>query len=348
MRRLEAMRRERAERLGRQGQVKMSLSSADRSGKLVIEADEVGFAYDDTSLVKDFSTLVLRGDRIGIIGKNGSGKSTLLKLLLGELEPPRGLIRHGTQLKIAYFDQERQQLDLDRSVRDNLADGSDQILIGDQPRHVISYLGDFLFAPARVHSPVKTLSGGERNRLLLAKLFAKPANLVVLDEPTNDLDVETLELLEELLCDYEGTLLLVSHDRSFLDRTVTSTLVLTGDGSISEYVGGYSDWVRYQLECDALTPKKIAPGKQKAAKPRRNRNAPDKLPKLSQNQQRELDALPDLIDSLEKALTELQTRIAEPGFYQQPQEIVTSAMQQLADIETRLKQTYVRWEELEN
>lgn len=348
VRRLEAMRCERAERLPRQGQVKMSLSSTDRSGKLIIEADEVGFAYGDTSLINDFSTLVLRGDRIGIIGKNGSGKSTLLKLLLGELEPTRGLIRHGTQLKIAYFDQERQQLDLERSVRDNLADGSDQILIGDKPRHVISYLGDFLFAPARVHSPVKTLSGGERNRLLLAKLFAKPANLVVLDEPTNDLDVETLELLEELLCDYEGTLLLVSHDRSFLDRTVTSTLVLTGDGRISEHVGGYSDWVRYQLERDALTPTKIAPGKQKAAKTRRNRNAPDKLPKLSKKQQRELDALPDLIESLEKALTELQTRIAEPGFYQQPQEIVASAMQQLADTETRLKQTYVRWEELDN
>ncbi|MCZ6643555.1 MAG: ATP-binding cassette domain-containing protein, partial [Gammaproteobacteria bacterium] len=287
--RLEAMRKERAERLNRQGKVKMSVASSDRSGKLVIETERVEFAYDESPLIKNFSTLILRGDRIGIIGKNGSGKSTLLKLLLGELEPTSGQIRHGTRLEIAYFDQERQQLDPERSVRDNLADGSDEILIGDKPRHVISYLGDFLFVPARVASPVKTLSGGERNRLLLAKLFAKPANLIVLDEPTNDLDVETLELLEELLCDYEGTLLLVSHDRSFLDRTVTSTLILTGDGTIAEHIGGYTDWERYRLG-QALSSKTTDIGRPKAGKTKRKRNASDNPAKLSQKQKRELNA----------------------------------------------------------
>ena len=347
VRRLETMRRERAERLSRQGKVKMSLANVERSGRLVVETEQVEFAYEQTALSKDFSTLVLRGDRIGIIGKNGSGKTTLLKLLLGELQPTSGRIHHGTQLKIAYFDQERQQLDLERSVRDNLTGGSDEILIGDKPRHVISYLGDFLFAPARIQSPVKTLSGGERNRLLLAKLFAKPANLIVLDEPTNDLDVETLELLEELLCDYQGTLLLVSHDRSFLDRTVTSTLVLTGDGNITEHVGGYSDWVRYHLEQPQLSRKTTDVGKRKARKEKRNRTAPDKPAKLSQKQQRELDALPDLIDSMEKQLTKLQTRTTEADFYQQPQEHITLAMKELADVENRLKQSYQRWEELE-
>ena len=248
VRRLEALRRERANRRQASGNVMMSLSDHEQSGKRVIEASEVSFAYQGHSVISNFSCTVSRGDRIGIIGRNGSGKSTLLKLLLGELAPDQGSIRLGTSLNVAYFDQERQALDEGRSVRDNLADGADQIEVNGRSRHVISYLSDFLFPPARSNSPVKTLSGGERNRLLLAKLFASPANLLVLDEPTNDLDVETLELLEELLSDYTGTLLLVSHDRSFLDATVTSTLWLDGSGRVSEHIGGYSDWQRYQAE----------------------------------------------------------------------------------------------------
>ncbi|MGD8832251.1 MAG: ATP-binding cassette domain-containing protein, partial [Pseudomonadales bacterium] len=242
VRRLEAMRRERAGRVARAGNVRMQVASGERSGHQVLVAEDVTFAYDGVPVIGHFSTLILRGDRVGIIGPNGSGKTTLLRLLLGTLKPTSGSIAIGTRLQIAYFDQERAQLDENRSVRDNLADGSDHLQINGKPRHVMSYLADFLFPPARANSPVKTLSGGERNRLLLARLFARPANLLVLDEPTNDLDVETLELLEELLADYDGTLLLVSHDRTFLDRTVTSTLVLPGDGTVEEHIGGYTDW----------------------------------------------------------------------------------------------------------
>ena len=244
VRRLQAMRQARQERLEQQGQANMSLKQARNSGKVVLEASAVSFGFDGAKIVADFSTTILRGDRVGLIGPNGSGKTTLLKLLLGELVPDSGVVRRGTQLDVAYFDQERAQLNMRRSVRDNVADGSDQIQLGDKTQHVIGYLRNFLFSPERANSPVSSLSGGERNRLLLAKLFAHPANLLVMDEPTNDLDVETLELLEELLLSFEGTLLLVSHDRAFLDRTVTSTLVLEGEGRVGEYVGGYSDWKR--------------------------------------------------------------------------------------------------------
>jgi len=244
VRRLEALRAQRSERRERSGGASMRLGAADSSGKIVIEASDVGMRFEDNWVFKGFSSTILRGDRVAIVGPNGSGKSTLLKLLLDEYQPTTGTIKRGTKLEIAYFDQEREQLDPERSVRDNVADGTDRIEIGGKSRHVIGYLNDFLFPPARVHSPVKTLSGGERNRLLLARLFTRPANLLVLDEPTNDLDVETLELLEELLADYEGTLLLVSHDRAFIDKTVTSTLVIN-DGRIEEHVGGYSDWKRY-------------------------------------------------------------------------------------------------------
>ena len=342
VRRLESMRQERAERLNRQGTVKMTAGGGERSGKLVFEATKVSFAYDGEALISDFSTTILRGDRIGIIGRNGSGKSTLLKLLLGEIEPTHGEIRRGTQLKIAYFDQERLQLDLERSVRDNVAKGSDQIQVGDKSRHVVSYLADFLFPPARIHSPVKTLSGGERNRLLLAKLLAKPANLLVLDEPTNDLDVETLELLEELLSDYQATLLLVSHDRSFLDRTVTSTMVLTGDGRVEEHVGGYSDWLQYSTERTAaqLTTAAQPPPAQPAGKSSR-------ASKRSYNEQRELESLPELIESLEKSQSELQAHIAEPAFYQQTKDAIAATLEALADIDARLEQAYERWSALE-
>ncbi len=359
VRRLEAMRLERARRLGRQGKVKMQVSSGKRSGKLVAEADHVSFAYGDETVIRDFSTTMLRGDRIGIIGRNGSGKSTLLGLLLGSLEPGAGTIRHGTQLDIAYFDQERMQLDPERSVRDNLADGADKLDIRGKDRHVISYLADFLFSPARAGSPVNTLSGGERNRLLLAKLFAKPANLLVLDEPTNDLDVETLELLEELLSDYDGTLLLVSHDRSFLDRTVTSTLALSHDGHVEENVGGYSDWLQIHTEQLAVTLAAQVAGVQSKAnnktggtaeeKPQDSAGAkkPAARRKLSYKAQRELDALPAQIEKSEQALAALNAKIADPGFYQQPPDTVAAAMQQLADLESQLQQAYARWAELE-
>ncbi len=356
VRRLEAMRRERAARRERTGKAKMSLASGDRSGKIVVEADRATFAYDGQPVIAGFSTLIQRGDRIGIIGRNGSGKTTLLKGLLGQLEPAAGTIMHGTRLSVAYFDQERQQLDEERSVRDNLAEGSDTIEINGKSRHVISYLADFLFPPARAQSPVKALSGGERNRLLLARLFARPANLLVLDEPTNDLDMETLELLEELLSDYKGTLLLVSHDRSFIDRTVTSTMVVDGSGSVEEYVGGYSDWVRYRNSLAESTAP-AGPAGQKATSGRsadRQNDAPSTKaragaisPKLSYKEQRELDALPGLIESLEERHDAMQKRTAEPDFYQQPKEAIAAAMRELADNESALHEAYARWEEIE-
>ncbi len=350
VRRLEAMRRERASRLERQGNVRMATGAVERSGQLVAEADNVTFSYGDTCVVRDFSTTIQRGDRIGLIGRNGSGKSTLLKLLLGELQPTSGTIRLGTQLKIAYFDQERAQLDEEASVRDNVAEGSDTITVGDKSRHVVGYLGDFLFAPARVHSPVKTLSGGERNRLLLARLFAKPANLLVLDEPTNDLDVETLELLEELLCDFTGTLLLVSHDRSFLDRTVTSTMVLSGDGRVHEHVGGYSDWLRFSVSRPA-DPKAQDDGRLSASDPEipKVAAAPSQplRRKLSYKEQRELDALPGQIEALETRQAELTAQTADPAFYEQPQAVVAEALNALAAVQAELEAAFERWSLLE-
>ncbi len=282
-----------------------------------------------------------------MIGPNGSGKSTLLKLLLGELEPSGGSVRQGTKLQVAYFDQERIQLQPERSVRDNVADGTDQIEIGGKSRHVIGYLRDFLFSPERVNSPVKTLSGGERNRLLLAKLLAKPANLLVLDEPTNDLDVETLELLEELLSGFDGTLLLVSHDRAFLDQTVTSTLVLEGDGRIGEYIGGYSDWKR---QADAARTKeaeakpKISMDSRKSEKTARTSG---RQGELSGKEKRELDALPGRIEELEDRQAALAEETAKADFYQQDRERVEAALQLLADVTNELEQAYHRWSELE-
>ena len=349
VRRLEAMRQERSERRNLQGTAKMSLASEERSGKLVIEADAVNFAYDGKTVIRNFSCLISRGDRIGIIGRNGSGKSTLLKLLLNSLQPDSGSIRQGTALSIAYFDQERAQLDDERSVRDNLADGSDQIEVGGRSRHVISYLADFLFPPARSNSPVKTLSGGERNRLLLAKLFAKSANLLVLDEPTNDLDVETLELLEELLSDYQGTLLLVSHDRSFLDQTVTSTLWLDGSGSVQEHIGGYSDWQRYHTgKANQQKSHQKTVSAEAAAKPNSNLKAPAVSGrKLSYKEQRELDALPELIETLEAQQQELQRSTADPEFYKADQEQITKTLEELAQIDAQLQSAYERWEVIE-
>src|ERR1044071_2352974 len=280
VRALQALRREKAQRLEAQGSAQFGIDAGAQSGKLVIDARRVSFAFDGEAIVRDFSTRILRGDRIGIIGPNGSGKSTLLRLILGELAPSRGEVILGTRLNTAYFDQHRRALDLEKTVRENLSD-SDHVTVKGRSRHVIGYLKDFLFPPERIDSPVKALSGGERNRLLLAKIFTHPANMLVLDEPTNDLDVDTLELLEDLLADYEGTLLLVSHDRTFLDNVVTSTLVFEGDGKIGEYAGGYEDWERYRQYTAALEPDAPKPERAAVVASKRNGDSAHKPRKLT-------------------------------------------------------------------
>ena len=340
VRALQKMREERQQRQQRQGTSRLRVQEAERSGDLVIEAEDLYFAYSEgLPQVSQFSLLVGRGDKIGIVGPNGSGKTTLLHMLLGQLEPQRGSVRHGTRLQIAHFDQLRAQLNLDESVAENIAPGQEYLDINGQRRHVYGYLQDFLFTPARARTPVGALSGGERNRLLLARLFAKPANLLVLDEPTNDLDTETLELLEEQLVHYSGTLLIVSHDRAFLDNVVTSLLVFEGDGQIGEYAGGYSDWLaRHQSAQTPRTAEKKKARKQQRSKQRER--------KLSFNEQRELDALPDQIEALEAEQSALHEQMADPAFYQQNGEDVTAAQTRLEQIDNDLKQAYARWEEL--
>jgi ATP-binding cassette subfamily F protein uup len=342
VRALEALRRERAQRRERQGKVKMELEQGDTSGKLVVEVENASVSYEGRFVIRDFSTRIQRGDRIGIIGPNGAGKTTLLRLLLGELTPDSGSVRLGTKLQVAYFDQQRAQLDPDKTVLDNLNYGSDTVTINGKPRHVMGYLQDFLFAPQRVRSPVSSLSGGERNRLMLARLFTQPANLLVMDEPTNDLDVETLELLEELLAEYSGTLLLVSHDRAFLDNVVTSTLVFEGDGRIGEYVGGYADWLRQRAvakpEAKPAAPKQVPA---KAAEPAKRR-------KLSYKEQRELETLPDRIEALETEQQALQAQISQPSFYQQDNETVSATLARCEELEQELEQCLERWEALES
>ena len=340
MRALQKMREERQQRQQRQGTSRLRVQEAERSGDLVIEAEGLYFAYSEgLPQVSQFSLLVGRGDKIGIVGPNGSGKTTLLHMLLGQLEPQRGSVRHGTRLQIAHFDQLRAQLNLDESVAENIAPSQEYLDINGQRRHVYGYLQDFLFTPARARTPVGALSGGERNRLLLARLFAKPANLLVLDEPTNDLDTETLELLEEQLVHYSGTLLIVSHDRAFLDNVVTSLLVFEGDGQIGEYAGGYSDWLaRHQSAQTPRTAEKKKARKQQRSKQRER--------KLSFNEQRELGALPDQIEALEAEQSALHEQMADPAFYQQNGEDVTAAQTRLEQIDNDLKQAYARWEEL--
>ncbi|MBK1702565.1 ATP-binding cassette domain-containing protein [Thiococcus pfennigii] len=344
VRALEAMRRERQERREQLGQARLRLGEAQRSGRLVVEAEGVGFAWCEQPVIRDLDTLILRGDRVGIIGPNGAGKSTLLRLLLGELAPDTGQIRRGTNLQVAYFDQRRAQLDESLSVLDNVAGGSDRVTIDGQGRHILSYLKDFLFTPERARQPVKALSGGERNRLLLAKLFAQPANLLVMDEPTNDLDAETLELLEELLAEFQGTLLLVSHDRALLDNLVTSTLVLEGGGRVVEYVGGYSDWLRQRPEA-AAAPGETAPAARPKAEPKRTPARAAK--RLSYKESRELEALPARIEALETEQGTLHARLGEPDLYQQGGEAVTALQARLAEIEAELAEAYRRWEDLE-
>ncbi len=340
VRALKALRVERQARRERSGTVNMQISDRERSGKIVIEADNISYAYDHQAIVNNFSCSIMRGDRIGIIGPNGVGKTTLIQLLLGQLTPDTGHVKLGTKLDIAYFDQHRSMLDLNKSVRDNLAEGTDKIEINGSSKHVMSYLSDFLFSPQRANSPVSTLSGGERNRLMLAKLFSKPFNLLVMDEPTNDLDVETLELLEELLLDYQGTLLLVSHDRAFINNVVTSTLVFEGNARVKEYVGGYEDWLRQKQTSTLETPKASA------AQPKAKKdNKASK--KLSYKDQRELDELPQKIESLDAELEQLTTAMADPGFFQQDKDTIAQATSRLEQVEQALAQAYERWETLE-
>ena len=345
VRALQALRQERAGRQDVMGRANFSVDSGASSGKLVVDVRGVGFQYGDRWIVRDFSTHILRGDRIGIVGPNGSGKSTLLKLILGELEPSVGQVVLGTRLQIAYFDQHRRLLDPEKSVRDNLSEGGNYVNVRGRPRHVIGYLRDFLFPPERIDSPVKALSGGERNRLLLARLFTQPANMMVLDEPTNDLDVDTLELLEELLTEYEGTLLLVSHDRAFLDNVVTSTLVFEGDGRVGEYVGGYEDWLR-QRASRAVTQKR-EPATAKPADAARPESSAGGRRKLSYKEQRELELLPVQIQALEAEQAALNARVSDSGFYQQDKTAITETLTRLEELRIALVTAYARWEELE-
>ena len=346
VRALKAMRVERSQRREQQGTVKLQLNQAQQSGKLVVDMDAVCQSFGGKRLIDDFSGTIIRGDRIGLIGPNGVGKSTLLKIILGDLEPQKGSVKRGTNLEVAYFDQLRDQLELDKSAVDNVAEGRDSITIGSQSKHIISYLSDFLFTGERARTPIRSLSGGERNRVLLAKLFSKPSNLLVLDEPTNDLDVETLELLEDLLSRYEGTVLLVSHDREFLDNVVTSTIAFEGEGKVLEYVGGYADWQRQggtwaQEDSSVQKPKQLVSA-ENGAKPEA------KKPKLSYKLQRELNALPQEIESLEQSIAEMETRMGDPGFFQQDHSQVTEVTQELANLQQLLEQKYSRWDELEN
>lgn len=344
VRRLEAMRREKSRRLSQQGKVHLEVDAGQISGKLVVDLRHVNFSYGDLPIIRDFSTRIMRGDRVGIMGPNGSGKSTLLKLLLGELAPDSGRIIPGTRLDIAYFDQQREQLDPEKTVRDNISAGSDFVSSGGRSRHVISYLKDFLFPPERIDSPVKSLSGGERNRLLLARIFTRSANLLVLDEPTNDLDVETLELLEDLLADYEGTLLLVSHDRTFLDDVVTSTIVFEGDGKVVEYAGGYEDWERQRAAAPAPENKetRTAP---KTALVKKDR--PVQKTKLGYKEKRELDNLPRLIEHLEQEQAQLEKEVTGAEFYKQEKSAITGTLARIQVINDDLNKAYARWEELD-
>ena len=343
---LEAMRRERAARLTVEGGARMHIEEAADSGRKVIRARKVGFRYGEQVLLEDFSIRIMRGDRIGIIGNNGVGKTTLLRLLLGELEPQTGTIKLGTNLVIGYFDQLRATLEEDKSVADNVGDGRTYIRMGGADRHVIGYLKGFLFSPKRALMPVKALSGGERNRVILARLFTRPANLLVLDEPTNDLDMETLEVLEQQLTEFAGTLLVVSHDREFLDNVVTSTIVFEEDG-VREYVGGYSDWLRHGRRLAELdNPAKRRREAERAARPVARPAAPAAA-KLKYHEQRELDGLPARIGALEEAIAALEARIAAPAFYAAGFDATQPVLDELAERQAELERLVERWAELE-
>ena len=351
VRALKRLREERSQRRERLGKARIQLHEVARSGTLVLEAEHVSYSHGNQPIVRDLTTTIQRGDKIGIIGPNGSGKTTLLRILIGELAPQQGEVKLGTNLELAYFDQLRAQLDESKSILDNVGQGRDTITINGQPRHIIGYLEDFLFTRDRVQAPISALSGGERNRLLLARLFARPANLLVLDEPTNDLDIETLEILEGLLLDYTGTLLLVSHDRAFLNNIVTSTLALDGAGGWVETVGGYDDWQQQNEARTAALPEK-GPQKAAASAQPADPTAPRKLSYKEQRaleaQKRELAELPARIESLENEQHQLAQSMAEPGFYQQDAESIARASQRLKDLEDELTSAYERWQALEH
>jgi ATP-binding cassette subfamily F protein uup len=342
VRALEQMRRERLERRTPTGEVRMELYQDQRSGNLVAKAEQISFGYGDRLLLRDFSTTILRGDKIGIIGPNGAGKTTLLRVLLGELPPRAGRVRLGTNLQVIYFDQLRAQLRDEQTVEENVGDGYDTVRVGGSTQHIIGYLRNFLFTPERARTPVRFLSGGERNRILLARLFAKPANVVVLDEPTNDLDTETLELLEELLVDYQGTVLLVSHDRAFLNNVVTSTIAFEGD-RVRQYVGGYDDWLR-QRASPAEEPKRVAVKvKPAAVRPLAKPGGG----KLSFREQRELESLPAGIDQMEAEIARLHAVMAQAEFYKQPGDEIARRHAELQQLESQLAEAYSRWEALD-
>ena len=345
VRALERMRRERADRREAAGEVRMEAAQAEASGRKVIEAEDLTFGFDGQPIVQDFSTTIFRGDRIGVIGPNGSGKSTLLRLLLGESRPEAGEVRHGTRLEVAYFDQHRAALREDWNAAENVAEGRDFVETGGGRRHVIGYLQDFLFTPEQARAPITRLSGGERNRLLLARLFARPSNLLVMDEPTNDLDIETLELLEDVLGDYAGTLLLVSHDRDFLDRVVTATLVMEGSGRVGEYAGGYSDWKRIadrraaeRARADSEAAPPPAPAPSSRAAPKR---------KLGYKLARELEQLPSRVEAMEDRMAELTATLNDPDFYRRPSEEIARMNEEVAALQRDIDEAYARWEELE-
>jgi len=343
--RLDQLRAERQARRERMGKVNLQLDAGDKSGKLVAELEHVFKAYGQRQIVRDFSARIQRGDKIGLIGPNGAGKTTLLRMILGELQPDAGLVRLGTKIDVAYFDQFRTQLDPDSTLADVISPGSDWVEIGGARKHVIGYLEDFLFAPERARSPVSSLSGGERNRLLLARLFAKPANVLVLDEPTNDLDIDTLELLEELLAKYDGTLFLVSHDRTFLDNVVTQTIAAEGDGGWKEYAGGYSDWANYQAGLRKVEADKAKSEVRPAVKP--SEAAKPKADKLSWKEQRELESLPEKIAALESEQATLTARLEDPAIYQTDPTAAQKAAERLAAIDDELMGLLERWEALE-
>jgi len=349
VRALKALRVERGERRERMGKAGFAVDDAARSGKIVAELEHVGHSFGDNQVINDFSTVIQRGDRIGIVGANGAGKTTLVKILLGELQPTSGKVSLGTKLEVAYSDQLREHLEPEKNLIDNVCGGQEFIEVGGRRRHAISYLGDFLFSPDRVRMPVKALSGGEQNRAVLARLFSKSANLLVLDEPTNDLDIETLELLEEILLTFEGTVLLVSHDRDFMDNVITSLIVLDGTGDVSEYVGGFSDWEARGGSLEGAR----AGASEKATKAKINdsaankKQAKPKKPKLSYNDQRELGSLPGKIETLEKQQALLEETMSAPGFFQSDHEQVQRVSRELADVQGKLAAAFKRWDELE-
>ncbi len=347
VRALEQLRRDRSDRRELQGRVKLVTQKSEKSGKIVINAEAVTLQFEDKTIVNNFTFKMLRGEKIGIIGPNGCGKSTLIKLLLGKLAPQEGDIQLGTKLEAAYFDQHRETLDLEKSVRDNLVEKSDHVEVNGVSKHVISYLKDFLFSEKKINMPVKALSGGERNRLLLARLFTRSFNFLVMDEPTNDLDMDTLELLEELLVDFKGSLLLVSHDRNFIDNTVTSTLVFEGDGEVNEYVGGYVDWLRQRTTTNESAQAINSKVKSKSKPAQAPKPQPKPKVKLSAADEKELRLLPIKIEKLENQIEQMHQKFAVPGFYDQASAITEPLRQQLSEHESSLKLLYERWEKLD-